>query len=195
MFHRKKRGRKRADSSRRKDRLIQTRVGARLERAIKTEAENRRVTVSHLLRNVLEECFHLVDDVVDDVDTIVSDSLELARKVRSDATRSIHSNRYNIYDKQPIDDDAEEREYNVGSKSRPQRGITKAFIESVPDRGEIESDPLGHIYAWNRVVLSQSAFCSLCSSPIQRGEDAYVGLSDDPRGDRSWLCATCIDKI
>ncbi len=71
----------------RKDRLIQTRVPRELETTLKDEARRRRLTVSHLIRSVLEDAFDLVDDVVADVDEIVSDSARLARNVSRNARR------------------------------------------------------------------------------------------------------------
>lgn len=71
----------------RKDRLIQTRVPADLESTLKEEAERRRLTVSHLIRSILEDTFHLVDDVVSDLDRVVTDSVDLARNVRRNARR------------------------------------------------------------------------------------------------------------
>src|SRR6516164_5314000 len=75
------------ESEARKDRLVQTRVPRQLESTLKREARRRRLTVSHLIRNVLEDAFQLVDDVVANVDEIVTDSVELARRVRHDARR------------------------------------------------------------------------------------------------------------
>ena len=70
-----------------KDRLIQARVPRDLESTLKQEAQRRRLSVSHLIRNVLEDTFDLVDGVVSDVDQIVSDSVHLARNVRRNARR------------------------------------------------------------------------------------------------------------
>ncbi len=70
-----------------KDRVVQTRVPRDLESVLKREARRRRLTVSHLIRNVLEDAFALVDGVVANVDDLVSDSVELVRKVGSDARR------------------------------------------------------------------------------------------------------------
>ncbi len=73
--------------SERKDRLIQTRVPEKLETTLKEEAQRRRTTVSHIIRNILEDTFDLVDGVVANVDQIVSDSVELAQQVGRDARR------------------------------------------------------------------------------------------------------------
>ena len=77
----------------RKDRLIQTRVPRELETTLKEEAARRRLTVSHLIRSVLEDAFELVDGVVADVDEIVSDSSRLARNVRRNARRLVSPGR------------------------------------------------------------------------------------------------------
>ncbi len=71
----------------RKDRLIQTRVARELEATLKEEARRRRLTVSHLIRNILEDSFHLVDGVVADVDQIVTDSVNLAKNMSRSARR------------------------------------------------------------------------------------------------------------
>jgi hypothetical protein len=76
-----------AQERERKDRLIQTRVPRDLETTLKSEARRRRVTVSHLIRNVLEDTFDLVDGVVADVDQLVSHSVKLARNVGENARK------------------------------------------------------------------------------------------------------------
>lgn len=75
-----RRGRRPADERERKDRIIQTRVPKDLETTLKEAAERERVSVSHLIRNVLEDTFHLVDN-------IVADSASLVDSVRRDAAR------------------------------------------------------------------------------------------------------------
>ena len=71
----------------RKDRLIQTRVPRDLESTLKREARRQGVTVSQLIRNVLAGAFDLVEDVVADVDQIVTDSVALAHQVSRGARR------------------------------------------------------------------------------------------------------------
>ena len=71
----------------RKDRLIQTRVPRDLESTLKIEARRQGVTVSQLIRNILGGAFDLVEDVVADVDQIVTDSVALAQQVSRGARR------------------------------------------------------------------------------------------------------------
>jgi hypothetical protein len=80
----RKRGRNPLSEGERKDRLIQTRVADELESTLRDEAKKRRVTVSQLIRNVLEDTFNLVDHVV-------ASSQNLAKTVQRDARRIAES--------------------------------------------------------------------------------------------------------
>jgi hypothetical protein len=80
MADKRKRGRSSLPPGERKDRLIQTRVAEDLDEALKAAAKQKRVTVSQLIRNVLEDTFHLVDN-------IVSGTASLTEAVRRDARR------------------------------------------------------------------------------------------------------------
>lgn len=75
-----RRGRHALPEAERKDRLIQTRVAEDLDETLRDEARKKRVTVSQLIRNVLEDTFHLVDD-------LVADTAALTAKVSRDAQR------------------------------------------------------------------------------------------------------------
>ncbi len=79
--------------TKRKDRLIQTRVPREMETTLKEEAQKRRLTVSHLIRNILEDTFELVDGVVADAEEIVNDSVRLAKSVRQGAQRMASAGR------------------------------------------------------------------------------------------------------
>ena len=164
--------------ARRKDRLIQTRVARDLESTLKREARRRRLTVSHLIRNVLEDTFQLVDDVVDGVDGIVAESVELARRVGRDARRMAGAVRAAVAEADDLDeaDDAAPEAEPIASVDAP-------------------SDALGHVYAWNAVIANQAVTCASCAAPIARGGDAFVGLSDDPSRPRTWLCPACREGL
>ena len=88
----RRRGRRPADEAERKDRIIQTRVPKDLESTLKEAAERERVSVSHLIRNVLEDTFNLVDNIVADsaqlVDTVRRDAMKLAASARGEGPRA-----------------------------------------------------------------------------------------------------------
>jgi hypothetical protein len=158
---------------RRKDRLIQTRVPEDLESTLKREARRRRLTVSHLIRNILEDTFQLVDDVVANVDEIVTDSVELAKRVGRDARRVADAMR------------------DVVGEEPPRAGATPAA------RGDAHPNDaaLAQVYAWNRVVLNRAATCARCASGLERGVEGFVGLSDEAGGPRLWLCSACGESL
>jgi len=154
----------------RKDRLIQTRVPRDLESTLKAEARRRRLTVSHLIRSVLEDAFDLVDGVVADAEEIVHDSARLARNVSRNARR-------------------------LASPGRPR--APHAEPDANADANESAAFP--HVYAWNELVLNRPATCSGCGVGIARGERAFLGLSDEPDADRdaerATLCERCVAAL
>lgn len=99
---RARRGRAPLPEGERKDRLVQTRVDEGLDEALRDAAKQRRVTVSQLIRNVLEDTFHLVDNVVADAGqlaaTVKRDALRIA-----DAARGVPRNPLDVADAwQPV---------------------------------------------------------------------------------------------
>jgi hypothetical protein len=68
----------------RKDRLVQTRVPGDLDEALREQAKKKRVSVSQLIRNVLEDTFDLVDNVV-------GEAVTLGKNVSRDAKRIAES--------------------------------------------------------------------------------------------------------
>lgn len=80
----KKRGRKPIAKKDRKDQLVQTRVPGELSETLREAAKKNRVTVSQLIRNVLEDTFDLVDNVV-------GEAVNLGHTVKRDALRIAES--------------------------------------------------------------------------------------------------------
>jgi len=179
--------RERLREKRRKDRLVQTRVPRDLESTLKREAHRRRLTVSHLIRNILEDTFQLVDDVVANVDEIVTESGELARRVGRDARRVADAVREAVVE-------------TVGDETM-NRTSDRSEVDAAPAMGvDLEATrddqaPLAHVYAWNRVMLNRPARCARCTRPLKRGSDGFVGLSDEPDAPRVWLCASCGESL
>jgi hypothetical protein len=79
-----RRGRKPIPDKERKDQLVQTRVPGELSQTLRDAAKKKRVTVSQLIRNVLEDTFDLVDNVV-------GEAVSLGHTVRRDALRIAES--------------------------------------------------------------------------------------------------------
>src|SRR5262245_19447981 len=88
-----RRGRAVLPQAERKDRLIQTRVAEDLDSVLREEAKKKRVTVSQLIRNVLEDTFHLVDNVVSNAasmtQSVTRDALRIAASAKGEA-RPVH---------------------------------------------------------------------------------------------------------
>ena len=153
------------DGAPRKDRLIQTRVARELETTLKDEARRRRLTVSHLIRSILEDAFHLVDDVVADVDEIVGDSARLASRVRRNARRLVGAGR-----------------------ERSERSAPAV-------RAGPPGDAFPDVYAFSELVLHRAAACDQCGRALARGERGFFGLSDRGGAPRACLCAPCVDAL
>lgn len=79
----------------RKDQLIQTRVPDELSLTLREAAKQKRVTVSQLIRNVLEDTFDLVDNVVGEAvslgSTVKRDALRIAESAKGRSKRSAAS--------------------------------------------------------------------------------------------------------
>src|SRR5438128_11871764 len=71
-----------------KDRVLHTRIPESLEDAIKTKARRLRIPVSNLVRNILEQAFDIVEEVVDDGLAIANTARRGAERVRDAALRA-----------------------------------------------------------------------------------------------------------
>lgn len=164
-----------------KDRLIQTRVPERLESALKEAAQKQRLTVSHLIRNMLEDTFHLVDTVVAGAGDIAKDSAAIAEQVAHDAGKLAGAVR-------GVAEDASRIATTVTDAMRARKAsIRGPSNDAQPD--------LSHVLAWNQVVANQSVTCAVCRGSVPRGGTAHLGLSRDPTADPTWLCPECLPRL
>ena len=67
----------------RKERVLHTRISDDLAADIRRVAEDLRVPVSNLVRNVLEEAFSVVETVSDNVGDLIEDVVEAAERARA----------------------------------------------------------------------------------------------------------------
>ena len=153
-----------------KDRLVQTRVPRRLEDVLKAEAKRRRLSVSHLIRNVLEDTLTLVDTVVTGSEELVDTSVRVAGQVARDASRLA-----------------------TRARTTPETSGPKQPVErrqhAAPERS------LDHVLAWNAVVLNREVRCACCDAPLAKGGEAHLGVSQDPAQPPAWLCQACLDQL
>lgn len=198
--HRSRRRGPRKDPRARKDRLIQTRVAGELEETLKREAERRRLSVSHLIRNVLEDSFHLVDAVVSEVDNIVQDSVDLAHQVRRDVRDlSRPPRRPETRTEAPAaSGPAAEPQAEPAAEPGPtaaSRPAVEAPATPAAEPAPTAADPLADIYAWNPVVLNRAARCVRCDAELARGQQAHLGLSSARGRPPTWLCDRCVSEL
>jgi hypothetical protein len=182
----------------RKDRLIQTRVPQDLESTLKDEARKRRLSVSHLIRNVLEDTFNLVDNVVVEVDRVVTDSVEMAKTFQRDAQRlaatargqTAHRKSTNVPEPsgQAPDDPL------VGGDAQMVAELVQE-ADATPAQREEADDALAGVYAWQELVVHRPAQCLKCTREITQGERAYLAQSDGGAPGRVWLCHECLTDI
>jgi hypothetical protein len=156
--------------------LIQTRVPGRIESVLKEEAQKRRLTVSHLIRNILEDTFQLVDNVVVGAGDIAKDSAMLAEQVAQDAGKIVAT---------------------VRGAARDAKKIVSTARDAPREEAEAPRDPsrFAHILAWNQVIANRLVECGGCAKHIPRGGVAHVGLSTDPQAPPAWLCPDCLSRL
>jgi hypothetical protein len=183
--HPRKRRGPRKDAASRKDRLIQARVPRGLASTLQHEARRRRLSVSHLIRNVLEDTFQLVDHVVAEVDNLVSDSVELASQVRRDAAQIARTARRGVGLDREHDGLERSKRVEQPAVAAPRTGSRKVA----------KSSDLSHVYAWNEVVLNRAARCARCDLRLEPGSRARLGLTHDQSAPPTWLCGDCVGTL
>jgi hypothetical protein len=171
MDHEPRSGPEASDSERprrdRKERVLHTRISQQLAEDIGRMAEDLRVPVSNLVRNVLEEVFSVVEKVSDNVGELIEGVMDEAGRARERA-RHGRSTR----DRAPH---AEAE--TAGSAARKDEPLR----EDPPD-----------LLGWQPLILARAGSCSDCETPIARGARAYVGVTQAGPGALT-LCATCLD--
>jgi predicted DNA-binding ribbon-helix-helix protein len=175
-----RRGRTALPEGERKDRLIQTRVAGDLDDALRDEAKKQRLTVSQLIRNLLEDTFHLVDG-------IVANTANLTAAVRRDALRLAASAKGGAA--RPAGGAAAK---GAGTTARGGAG-TAARRVAVSSGGLPAA--VQDVDAWQEVVVGRESVCDGCSKPLGRGEKALLGLLQGGSHARVWLCPACAARL
>ena len=179
----------------RKDFLIQARVPRELDDVLKKEAKRRRLSVSHLIRNVLEDTYKLVDGVLDEVDSLVKDSVRLTTRVQRDARQIAKSATGRAPSRESVEPDAPSAPPPPAATAGPAPNAAAHAPPSVAERPADFDARTADVYAWNPVVLHRAARCERCTTPLARGDSAHLGLSDQPTARPRWLCQSCLAEL
>jgi hypothetical protein len=195
-------GRRRRHQRDVKDRLVQTRVPERLETVLKEEAQKRRLTVSHLIRNMLEDTLQLVDTVVAGAGEIALGSVDLAEQVKRDAEKIASTAREAVRSRSnPAKAPGEEpKTPNAGVQPAPRgeapvppQAPPPVVAPAAPESNKLAA--LDHVLGWNQLVVNRPARCASCEKELPRGVSAHLGVSSNPAAAPTWICESCLGLL
>lgn len=155
---------------------MHTRISEQLSDDIRRMAEELRVPVSNLVRNVLEETFSVVETVSENVGELLEEVLDEAEVARSRyrGRRRRHRRHWHHEDARDVED-AEEASGEAAEA---------ADAEPRPEFPEI----LG----WQPLLLNRDADCADCGRGVSRGERAFVGVGAQGLSS-TILCRECTE--
>jgi hypothetical protein len=149
----------------RKERVLHTRISEQLAGDIRRMAEDLRVPVSNLVRNVLEEAFDVVESVSDNVGDLVEEVLEEAERARD----------------------------RIRARRRPQYARRARAAPGAPEAGEASAHrSYPEVIGWQPLIFNQARRCSDCDAAIDVGERAFAGLAAGGLSPHA-LCGECME--
>jgi hypothetical protein len=149
----------------RKERVLHTRISEQLAEDIRRMAEDLRVPVSNLVRNVLEEAFDVVDSVSDNVGDLVEEVVEEAERAR-DRIRA-------------------RRRHGYVRRSRP-------FAAGAGENEAPEHPAYPEVIGWQPLIFNQGRRCSDCDAEIGVGERGFAGVAAGGLSPHA-LCGDCME--
>ena len=171
----------------RKGRILHTRISDELAQDIRRVAEELRVPVSNLVRNVLDEAFSAVEYVSDNVGDLVEDIVDEAERAqRHFRRRHRHRRRgrrhpfhadtsVDVETAAPGEGDAEDASPDAGAESGRER----------PEFPEV--------VGWQPMLLNREQTCADCGRTLRRGKRAFRGLTESGLSPTT-LCRTCVNE-
>lgn len=159
----------RSDRGRRKEHVLHTRVSEPLADDIRRMAEDLRVPVSNLVRNVLEEAFSVVEAVSENVGELIDDVVDEAERTRD----RIRHRRRNAH-------------------HRERRRTRNEAAGGDLERRAVAREPFPQVIGWQSLILNQLKSCSDCEEPIETGERGFTGMTAAGLGE-IYLCRDCMD--
>jgi hypothetical protein len=153
----------------RKERVLHTRVSEKLAEDIRKAADDLRVPVSNLVRNVLEDAFSVVEAVTGEVGDLIEDVV-----VEADRAREVFSR-------------------------HGRRGVRRArrFVEEeleTPREEAAELPEFPDVIGWQPMILNGERVCDGCAHALSRGKRAFVGLTSSGVSN-TYLCSRCAKAV
>jgi hypothetical protein len=199
----------------RKERVLHTRISEQLAEDIRRAADDLRVPVSNLVRNVLEETFSVVESVTDSLGTWLEDvatetgqphrhrshrhrrrrwARHWARGRDGEASPSMAAPEEPAWENSWEESPAACPEAQPGEKAAP-NGV--AMAGEVPAEPAAPSQPVHRpdfpeVLGWQPLVMNRRQACADCGRLLVRGDRAHLGLT---QGGVSGLvlCRACMD--
>lgn len=189
----------------RKERVLHTRISEQLSEDIRRAAEDLRVPMSNLVRNVLEEAFGAVERVSDEVGGFLEEVLgetEAARgdlrRLRRRVTRLAREQRRRFRrrpegaerDEEPAGDERADEAFAERPEAAPaDRVETHEREEPAPAPEPTFPDVIG----WQPLLANVAARCAACDRALAAGERVFAGATE--RGlSRTLLCGPCMRR-
>jgi len=160
---------RRRHPGRRKERVLHTRISEPLAEDIRRMAEDLRVPVSNLVRNVLEEAFSVIEAVSEDVGELIDDVVDEAQRTRDRIRRRRRH-----------------------AHTRERRDQPNATADGGDQREPAHRQPFPHVVGWQPLILNQVKDCADCEEPIEPGERGFAGVTNTGVGG-IYLCCDCMD--
>jgi len=182
------RRRGRRGERRRKERVLHTRISEALEEDLRRAAEELRVPVSNLVRNVLEEAVTVVEVVSDEFGELIDEVVDSAEEV-SQRFRSRHGHRWGGEGRWTEAARAARTRAAEHEGAAPSHAAEPEPVRPVSPAPAASATILG----WQPLVLNDEQRCA-CGRRLPRGEPAHAALTAaGPRA--QYRCGACITGL
>jgi hypothetical protein len=166
---------------RRKERILHTRISEDLEEDLRRAAEELRVPVSNLVRNVLEEAVSVVEAVSDEFGGLIEDVVDSAEEVAERFKRR-HAGSAGGASRG-------EGRWTEAARAASARAARAEPAPPTPPAPPADA-PASTILGWQPLVLNAEQRCE-CGRTLARGEPAHVALTTAGLAER-YRCGECI---
>ncbi len=188
---------------------MHTRISDDLDDALRRAAEDLRVPVSNLVRNLLEDAFDVVESVTESLGGLVNDVVGEAQDFRDhfrddwrdQARRAVRDARERVREARREAGErvreARKRAEDTESSSSPEERAEESVPAAAEDEAEAPRRPLPEfpgIMGWQPFMLNTTQRCAGCSRSLERGDQAFLGISATGRP-ASYLCGECAEPL